>query len=88
MTRAEVLKDYLVIFPAGKIQTPGKFQGEMLYVPHFYQAFLDGTADSESGPCISFRVNDTDRQEFPELKGKRWVNLIQMDEGFIKERQG
>lgn len=84
MTRDEVLKQYKVS-EQGVITTPGKFEGEMVYVPHFWDVFLDGGADRDDGKVIGFDVTPEDRKEFPELKGRRTVKLYQRDDGFVCE---
>ncbi|MGH9890685.1 MAG: hypothetical protein ACREA0_01615 [bacterium] len=44
MTREEILKKFTVN-EHGIIQSPGKFEGEMLYAPYFYDATLDGRGE-------------------------------------------
>ena len=84
MKRAEVLKDYRVD-ERGVIRSPGKFEGEMLYVPHFWEAYLDGGADRDDGTTLGFDVTAEDKREFPELKGRRTVRLRVREDGFVVE---
>lgn len=44
MNREEILKDYTVN-AQGVITSPGKFEGEMLYAPYFYDMLLNGDGD-------------------------------------------
>jgi hypothetical protein len=85
MTRAQILADYRVS-ESGRIESPGKFEGEMLYVPFFWDAFLNGMADRDGGTVIGFDITPEDRQMFPELgKRKRTVRIYQRDDGFVCE---
>ena len=83
MTRTQIEHDYDT--RDGRITTPGKFEGEMLYVPYFWEAFLNGLADRDDGEIMGFDVMLEDRQQFPELKGRRTVRLYQRDDGFVVE---
>ena len=83
MTRADVLRDYTV--QNGRIKTLGKFEGEMLYVPFFWEAYLDGGADRDNGKVLGFDVSAEDKREFPELRKRRTVKLIERDDGFVVE---
>ena len=86
MTRSEILENYDV--ENGIIQSPGKFEGEMLYAPYFYAHWLDGLFDDDrvevSGLFVSvFFISDEDLREFPELTGVREVSLWEDDSGFV-----
>ena len=83
MTRAQIEHDYDT--RDGRITSPGKFEGEMLYVPYFWDAFMNGLADRDDGEILGFDVMLEDRQQFPELKGRRTVRLHQRDDGFVVE---
>jgi len=82
MTRQEVLSQYKVD-DHGIIRDPGKFEGEQLYVPYFWDAFMNGGADEDDGEVMSFDVGDEDRKEFPELVGVARVQLQESDTGFV-----
>lgn len=84
MTRQEILSQYDV-GANGRIKTPGKFEGEMLYVPHFWGIFLDGFADRDDGEVLGFDLTKEDREEFPELKGRRTVKIMATEQGFVVE---
>ncbi len=83
MTRKDILAEYEV--EHGTIRTPGKFQGEALYVPYFWDAFLNGCADRDNGQVLGFDVTDDDKKEFPELRKRRTVKLVETDQGFVLE---
>ncbi len=84
MTRKEIEATF-TIGTNGRIQNPGQFEGEMLYVPHFWEVFLDGFADRDDGSVLGFDLTAEDKAEFPELKGRRTVRLYQRDDGFVCE---
>ena len=84
MKREEIIAQY-AIDERGIIQTPGKFEGERLYVPHFWQVYLEGGASHDNGYILRFYLTPEDRAEFPELKARKVVRLIQRDDGFIRE---
>ena len=83
MTRQEILDRYTL--RDGIIVSPGKFEGEMLYVPYFWEQYIDGGADEDDGDIISFTVTEDDVREFPELEGTSVVRLVVNDQGFVME---
>jgi len=83
MTRAQIEQDYKV--ENGRIRSPGMFEGEMVYVPYFWDAFLNGMADRDNGSILGFDVTPEDKKQFPELKNRRTVKLYQRDDGFVCE---
>lgn len=80
MKRKDITGDYDV--KGGVIKSPGKFEGEAIYAPYFYDAFLNGMADDE-GDRLAFDVTADDRREFPELKGVSRVYLYEDNSGFV-----
>lgn len=85
MTREEIIKDYNVD-ANGVIRRPGKFEGEMLYVPYFWQMGLEGMADDDDGQVYKFRLTPKDRKMFPELsRSKHVVRLMERSDGFVLE---
>ena len=84
MKRKEVLEQHTVD-ANGMIHDPGMFEGEMLYVPHFWELFMGGCADRDDGKTLGFDITPEDRAEFPELTGRRTVRLYQRDDGFVCE---
>lgn len=83
MKRTEIEKDYTII--NGRITSPGKFEGEMLYVPHFYDIALNGFADRDDGRTWGFDITKEDKAEFPELKDRHTVKLYVNNDGFVME---
>ncbi len=83
MTREETLQHYK-INAAGIITTPGKFEGEAVYMPHVYEVFMDGCADDD-GNNILVAITDEDRSEFPELEDRETVYFTVRDDGFVCE---
>ena len=81
----ELVLTYFAVSAEGRITSPGKFQGEMAYVPYFWSLYLDGCADRDDGDVLGFDVGRKDREMFPELKGRRTVNLIEDFDGFVRE---
>jgi hypothetical protein len=84
MSREDILKNYKV-GADGRIRSPGKFEGEMLYVPYFWECYLNGCADGDNGRRIWFSVMACDRKQFPELAKRRSVGLVEDDSGFVRE---
>ena len=72
MTRQETMEAYDVN-EHGTITSPGKFEGEPIFAPHFWDIGLSGFADSETGTTYGFRIAKTDAEhaEFPELS--KWI---------------
>jgi len=83
MTRHEIESAYHVV--SGRIVSPGMFEGEMVYVPHYWDAYLNGFADRDDGTVLGFDITSSDKAQFPELKRRRTVKLIQRDDGFVCE---
>jgi hypothetical protein len=84
MTRAEFEKDYTV--ENGRITSPGKFEGQMIYVPYFWDAYLNGMADRNDGTTLGFDIASEDREQFPELgMRRRTVRLQETGQGFVVE---
>lgn len=84
MTREQILADFTVD-KHGVIRTLGQFEGEMIYVPYFWDAYINGVADRDDGKVLGFDVTKEDREMFPELGRKRTVRIYQRDDGFICE---
>jgi hypothetical protein len=85
MTRQEILDAYTVS-KYGHIQSPGKFEGEMLYAPYFHEQDGEELSYMEDG-CGEYvylvDVTDEDRTEFPELGDARYVLVIESEHGFV-----
>lgn len=83
MTRKQIETDYIV--REGRICSPGKFEGEMAYVPYYWDIYLNGCADRDNGNVLGFDVTAEDKQEFPELRRRHTVKLYERDDGFVCE---
>jgi hypothetical protein len=93
MTRKEIEQaysiDYTRIVPA--ITSPGKFEGEPIFAPYFWDLALEGFADADSGTVFTFRIarNGLDKKDpfIKELKqwlGRRTVLKMYEDkQGFV-----
>jgi hypothetical protein len=86
MTREEILKDYEVN-ERGVIKSPGKFEQEMLYVPHFWDELMLGDGEIlyfPDGEVITIlEITDEDRKEFPELGNDLEIALGENEQGFV-----
>lgn len=81
--REEIEKQYSV--RDGRISSPGKFEGEMVYVPYFWGHGLEGLADKDDGEMYTFRVMPEELAVFPELGKSKTVRLRERDDGFVME---
>ena len=82
----KAVTDNYQVDSSGRIKSPGKFEGEMLYVPHFWDVFMNGGADDEEGDDVMvFEVGHDERIAFPELGKKKKVKLRERDDGFVVE---
>jgi hypothetical protein len=89
MTRRTEIEQTYKVGADGRITSPGKFEGEPLYVVHFWDFYLDGCDDVHmiDGTYVSrFEVSDEERAEFPELAGAVWVDLWESEQGFVYSR--
>lgn len=85
MDRNDITRDYDVD-ASGRIRSPGKFGGEMLYVPFYWDAHLNGFADRDDGRVLGFDITSEDRAMFPELgRRRRTVRLYEDSQGFVRE---
>jgi hypothetical protein len=82
LTREDIERDYDVD-ETGLIHSPGKFEGEMLYVPYFWEIFMVGGADEDDGNVLTFGITDDDRKLFPELGTTEKLYLEESDQGFV-----
>lgn len=83
MTRKEIMNLYEVD-EHGIITSPGKFEGEMLYTPHFWDLFLGGQGTIQQDGAVVFSITTEDMAEFPELVGDvEEVVLYEDSRGFV-----
>jgi hypothetical protein len=85
MTRAET-KALYTIDARGIITSPGKFEGEACFVPHLWEACLNGeglevpdSLDAE----YELKITDEDRKEWPELSRVYTAILYESFNGFV-----
>lgn len=74
MTRGEIFANYPVSPVTGRIRD-GLFAGQAVYVPHFWQRYVDGQSDGGEDNDINFIVLLEEKEEFPELGDKAHVVL-------------
>ena len=86
MTRTEVLAAYKVT-SNGIIQSPGKFEAEMLYVPAMWKSCLDGDALFDEAGIYGTIFDDADRKEFPEIGTAFGILLEETETGFVYTRE-
>lgn len=73
----------------GLINSPGKFEGECLYVPYFWNMTMISAQDEDLYDPVDgiyyslFTVTDIDRTIFPELKDVKVVSLWESESGFV-----
>jgi hypothetical protein len=85
MTRDKILKQYDVN-EHGIITSPGKFEGEMLYMPHFYDLYMNGMYNSNDDGSFSIPIEKREKEMFPEIgKRKRVINFDIDENGFVWE---
>ena len=86
MTPKEVRTQYNVD-NHGIIRSPGKFDGEPVYAPAYWEVVLNGMADddngAESNPIAYFNLTENDRQTWPELDDAICLALQEDDNGFV-----
>jgi len=88
MNREEIENSY-DINEYGIIVSLGKFEGEMIYAPYYYDLWLNDSSDEEiedNGEIIPiFSITQDDIEEFPELEeyeGMK-INLWESEQGFV-----
>jgi hypothetical protein len=85
MTRGDIEADY-DFNDDGRIVNPGEFEDERVYVPYFWDKYLNGygNEDLESG-IISFSPSNEEYKMFPELWPNRILKLQSDENGFVRE---
>lgn len=72
----------------GRITSPGKFEGEMYYLPYFYDLAVcgEGEFDEDDG-TFTVQIEPEDRELFPQLASdQESVTMVEsMDSGFVYE---
>jgi hypothetical protein len=80
-SRKDVLDQYEV--EEGVIRSPGKFEGEAVYVPYLWEIYLNGGATEDDGETITIEIDADDRLKFPELEQVVRAYLEQDSTGFV-----
>jgi hypothetical protein len=85
VTRAKLECIYAVHPGTIIIKTPGKFEGEPLWAPYYWDLALEGNADMDD--CVEggygFKLDASDVEVWPELKGTPMILLFESDNGFV-----
>lgn len=88
--RAEQIRAEYQHDASGRISQPGKFEGEPIFAPYYWEIGLEGFADSDNGSTYGFRFRnaDADFTIWPELKKwlgrKRSLKLVEDSQGFVR----
>lgn len=70
----------------GRITSPGKFEGEMCYLPYFYDLAMCGEGELDEDGVTSVQIEDDDRKLFPQLRADAdCVCFMESDTGFVYE---
>lgn len=71
------------------IRDPGKFEGEPMWAPHFWELILSGAVDDTTfdgpGDCdVSWLILEpTDLVDFPELAEVYGISMWESEQGFV-----
>jgi hypothetical protein len=66
------------------VNRPGKFEGEEIYSPYFYEIMMQGDSDEVGEDNVDvFIITDEDRALFPELEGVKKLIQYTDDNGFV-----
>jgi hypothetical protein len=83
--RKEIESDYKI--KSGIIQSPGKFEGEPVYIPYFFELILKGMQDTtvyQGGmPIDGFKITPDDIDTFPELGKIKEIAIWQRSDGSV-----
>ncbi len=92
-TQTISIRDSYQVDSNGRITDPGKFEGEQIFVPYFWDLALSGFADTDNGKWYGFRFSFSSEQDkqlladWPELKQwlgrKRSLKLWEDSQGFV-----
>jgi len=83
MKLSEIESNYTLNSKGTRIMSPGKFEGEPTYAPHFYELWLDGSYDRLlEGNAALFNITPDDLAEFPSLDGVGAVVTWETEQGF------
>ncbi len=71
----------------GVIVRPGKFEGEMWWVPELWDEGGDDLEDTDGTLYMTFEITAEDRKRFGILKDVAEVWLWESEQGFVNSRQ-
>ncbi len=78
------IEAYFRVNTQGRIEDPGKFEGEPRYAPYFWDAVMLGcSAQEDTDGTLVLDVSEEDRVEFPELANVAQVCLMSDNAGFL-----
>lgn len=72
-----------------RITQPGKFEGEPIFAPHFWNMAMEGFSDGDDGRTFLFKFKngDPDFSAWPELRQwlgrKRTLRMVEDSQGFV-----
>ena len=67
----------------GTITDLGKFEGEPMYAPYYWQQGLEGSWDEDENGVYFFVLGQTDYDMFPQLAGSYGLAIEESDQGFV-----
>lgn len=79
--REDIEREYTV--ENGMIRNPGKFEGEAVYVPYFYDVLMDGFGNTDEDDITTFDISPTEREIFPELGDAHSLMMYISESGFV-----
>jgi len=86
MNREKIYEQYKV--KMGFIASPGKFEGEPVYAPYFYDISLYDCVEMYNEDCFSeviIKIKPEDREMFPEITAvAEYVSVQENGDGFVK----
>lgn len=64
------------------ITSPGKFEGEYIATPYFYECYMDGDGEDNIN-SIDFEISEAEKTVFPVLCSSETFSLVISDNGFV-----
>ena len=78
-----LIEDAYGPFRNGVITRPGKFEGEMCYVPYLWDLVLQGAGEWTDDGGDTVIIESADREAFPELEDATEAYLEESEQGFV-----
>ena len=82
-TKKRIIEENPIDETFGRVCAPGKFERQFPSVIYYWNLLMEGCCDRDDGKVAGFDVSHEERQVFPELKGRRTVNITEDDQGFV-----